>query len=328
VTGRSSLDGLARVRLFDAEGRDREVALRSGIAGGLGDNQLLWVDIDRRDRHELEQIGDALDLPDQVANDLAGDRDGAELRRFASFVRLTVVTLEEAEGKLRRASLDILAGRSVIVTVHDNGSAVVAEAFEELRGETRVGALDAAAMLGVLVDVALRGYFREVEQIERTIDELDEQALRPTGVADGVLSELVTIRHRLAVIRRALAPHRDAFAHMARPDFELHDELGRPWPGLLDRFERAMDAIESAWVFLVGSFDIYIGRAAQRSNDVMKVLTLLSAVLLPAVVLAGIFGMNFQLAMFDNPANVWLVIGAMVALAVAILTAARWKRWL
>jgi magnesium transporter len=269
-----------------------------------------------------------LDLGDEVAADLARDRDSAGLRRFASSVRLTVVTLEGDDGNLRRAPLDILAGRSVIVTVHDDGRSVVDEAFEELRGQPRVGALDAAAMLGVLVDVALRGYFREVEQIERTIDELDELALRPRGVADGVLSELVSVRHRLAVIRRALAPHRDAFAHMARPDFELHDELGRPWPGLLDRFERAMDAVESAWVFLVGSFDIYIGRAAQRSNDVMKVLTLLSAVLLPAVVLAGIFGMNFELAIFDNAANVWLVIGVMVALAAAILTAARWRRWL
>lgn len=304
------------------------VALRSGIASRLRDNQLLWVDVDGRDREILAHLGEILDLPDPVSRDLGQHRDGADLRRFTDHVRLTLVTIVEIEGNLHRAGLDILAGRSLIVTVHDEGSSVVDEAFEELRGETRIGALDAGTMLGVLVDVAVRGYFREVEQIERTIDGLDELALRPRGVSDGVLGELVGVRHRLAIVRRTLAPHRDAFAPLARPDFELHAELGRPWPGLLDRFERAMDAIESAWVFLVGSFDIYIGRAAHRSNEVMKVLTLLSAVLLPAVVLAGIFGMNFRLPIFDTPANAWLIVGVMVALALAILTAARWRRWL
>ena len=52
-----------------------------------------------------------------------------------------------------------------------------------------------------------------------------------------------------------------------------------------------------------------MGRAAQDANDVMKVLTLLSAVLLPAVVLAGVMGMNFKLPFFDDPGNFLLVVG-------------------
>ena len=60
----------------------------------------------------------------------------------------------------------------------------------------------------------------------------------------------------------------------------------------------------------------------------MKVLTLLSAVLLPGVVLAGVMGMNFQMPFFDVAENFWIVIGAMVAFGVAILGVARWRRWL
>jgi magnesium transporter len=71
-----------------------------------------------------------------------------------------------------------------------------------------------------------------------------------------------------------------------------------------------------------------MGRVAQRANDVMKLLTLLSAILLPAVVLAGIMGMNFQLPFFDEASNFLLVLAAMVALAGLILGVARWRRWL
>ena len=71
-----------------------------------------------------------------------------------------------------------------------------------------------------------------------------------------------------------------------------------------------------------------MGRAAQRTNDTMKALTVLSAVLLPAVVLAGVMGMNFKLGFFDDPTNVWFVFVAMVLLAIAILGVARWRHWI
>ena len=131
--------------------------------------------------------------------------------------------------------------------------------------------------------------------IEREIDRLDERALRRRPRND-VLARIVALRRRIGLIRRTLAPHRVAFAALARPEMELHEELGRPWPGLTDRLERTIDAVENLRDLLLGTFDIHMGRAAQDANDVMKVLTLLSAVLLPSVVLAGIMGMNFNAA--------------------------------
>jgi Mg2+ and Co2+ transporter CorA len=59
----------------------------------------------------------------------------------------------------------------------------------------------------------------------------------------------------------------------------------------------------------------------------MKVLTLLSAIALPGVVVAGIMGMNFKAPIFDNPDNFMIVIGAMVAFSLSILGVARWRRW-
>jgi Mg2+ and Co2+ transporter CorA len=79
---------------------------------------------------------------------------------------------------------------------------------------------------------------------------------------------------------------------------------------------------------LLGTYDIHMGRVAQRANDVMRSLTLLSAVLLPAVVLAGVMGMNFRLGFFETSANFFVVVGAMLALAALIGAIARWRDWL
>jgi magnesium transporter len=78
----------------------------------------------------------------------------------------------------------------------------------------------------------------------------------------------------------------------------------------------------------VGTYDIHMSIASARADHVMKVLTLVSAVFLPAVVLAGVMGMNFQIPFFDDPGNYFLVVGAMVVIGILVLIFARWRSWL
>jgi Mg2+ and Co2+ transporter CorA len=92
--------------------------------------------------------------------------------------------------------------------------------------------------------------------------------------------------------------------------------------------ERTIDAVENTRDLLVGSLEIYLGRVGQRTNEVMKSLTLLSAVLLPAVVVAGVMGMNFQMGFFDTTENFWIVIGVMLALGAIALVVAKLRKWI
>jgi len=170
-------------------------------------------------------------------------------------------------------------------------------------------------------------YFRQLESIERDIDALDELAIRSKG-SNGFLASVLVLRRRIARLRRALAPNREALLPLERPDVALTSNFGDTWPGISQRLERAIDGVENARELLVGSFDLYLGRSAQRTNDVMKVLTLVSAIALPGIILAGVMGMNFQLDFFDNTSNFFLVVGAMIATALAIVGAARWRGWI
>jgi magnesium transporter len=224
-------------------------------------------------------------------------------------------------------AIDLVAGRNWVVTIHD-GPVNALDRFDHLTsGNTHLGRLDAAGFLAGIVDEVIAGYLGLAEAIERDIDRLDELALRQHPRED-ILTEIVRLRRRIASVRRTLTPHRVAFAALARPEMELHEELGHPWPGLTERLDRAIDAIESLRDLLLGTHDIYMGRSAQHANEIMKRLTLLSAVLLPAVVLAGIMGMNYPMAFFQDTTNFWLVVGAMLVFGLALLAVSRWRRWL
>jgi magnesium transporter len=79
---------------------------------------------------------------------------------------------------------------------------------------------------------------------------------------------------------------------------------------------------------LIGTFDVHMTGMAQRTNDVMRILTLASVVLLPSVVIAGVMGMNFKVGFFDQASLFFVVVAAMVLLALGTVIVARWRRWL
>ncbi len=314
-------------RLYDARDDDRDVDLTREEVGRIDDKRLLWVDLDERTDTDLQTLADALELQPRLVRQLSADRGRARLLRFPDRILITLGALEREGEEVARRELDVLVGRNLVVTVHDGPLSAIEDFKEQLGDESGLGQLDAGAFMTGLVDAVLLTYFREIDRIERAIEALDQVALKLRGGGD-FLSAVVALRHRIAIVRRALTPNRDALSPIVRPDFEVHEDLVRAWPGTIDRLERAIDGVDKTRDLLVGSFDIYLGRSAQRSNDVMKTLTLISAVALPAIVLAGVMGMNFKLPFFDQPTNFWVVIAVMVALAIAILRVSRWRGWI
>lgn len=316
-----------RARLFDADGHDTSIDLAKEELPVGDARRLVWIDVDERDADALADVGRRLGMSDLLVRRLGSASTRPALVQYPDHIHLALQTLEAADGgEAAIHVLDVAAGHDWVLTVHDGPVTAIQRILDGMEGETRLGALDAGAFLAAIVDAAIAGAFGEIEAIDREIDALDEMALRAPDDRD-VLGDIVRMRRRISRIRRVLAPHREAFAVLARPDMALHEELGRPWPGLVGRLEGALDAVEQSRSSVMGTFDVFMGRTAQRDTTVMKALTILSAVLLPAVVLAGVMGMNFKVPFFDTPDNFWIVIGAMVTLAVVVVAVAKARRW-
>ena len=322
-------------RLFVADGHDEVVELDDAVVRSLDERRLLWVDVAGRDPDTLRRVIAALRLPEAHVERIARDQGRAHLGRSEDQLHLTLESLESdgdredrrKDLRLERREIDLVAAPNIVLTVHEGDVAALDRFRDGLEGETRLGASSAAGLLSALVDEVIVGYHDLVEVIEREIDELDQRALDARRGED-ILGEMVALRRRVAEVRRTLAPHREALTLLGQPELGADEGIGRPWPGLVERLDGAMVAVEGLRDALLGTFDIHMGRVSKRANDVMRTLTLLSAILLPAVVLAGIMGMNFKLPFFEDASNFWLVAGAMGAMAAAILGVAAWRRWL
>jgi magnesium transporter len=316
---------LSIARLFDADGADREVDLEESVIKRLTDRQLLWVDLAGDDEAELRRIADLFGLERQSVQNLL-DPIGPRVDVLENYFEVDVVALTVDE---RAVPMDFLAGKNWVVTVHHEEVDFLAEFRKQLAGNTELGRIQAPSFLATLLDWQLGTYFKSVDELEGAVDLLDDRALRWADRVD-LLNDLVRLRHRIGRIRHTLAPQREVFAALARPSFEIlaASDSAAHFRTLQDRLERAIGAVENARELLLGSFDLYMTQTARRTNDVMRVLTILNVILLPAVVLAGIMGMNFKVGFFGNANLFWVVIAAMMTIAAGLIALARWRRWL
>jgi len=312
--------------LFDADGADEAVEVDEAVIRRLTDRRLLWVDVEGDGEAELRQVADTLGFETESVRALLNPIGRPRLNVLGEYFEIKVVALDDHDQPLE---LDLLAGRNWVATVHRATIPFLDELRDRLRPDTELGRLNAPSFLAALLDWQVGTYFASVQELERDIDRLDDRALREKEPED-VLRDLIRMRHRIGAVRRTLTPHREVFAALARPDFEVvaSSESAAHFRALIDRLERAISAVENVRELLIGSFDILMTRTGQRTNDVMRILTIISVILLPASVLAGVMGMNFRLGLFDDNRVFWVVIGVMVAIAVVVLLAARRRRWI
>jgi Mg2+ and Co2+ transporter CorA len=245
------------------------------------------------------------------------------------YLEVEVEAVTSPDDDRATTSLEMIGSASLLVTVH-HGPVGFLDAFRDrFRGDTRIGLVDGPALLAALLDWHLTAWFQAIDGLERDADRLDQRALDPRSQRD-LLADLVALRRRISTVRRTLVSHREVFAVLTRPELSgiADPDDTTHFRALADRLERAIDAAETARELVVGSFDVHMTRTAQRTNDVMKLLTLATVVLLPASIIAGIMGMNFRVGFFDNPSFFWVVVAAMVAIGVATVGVARLKRWI
>ena len=188
------------------------------------------------------------------------------------------------------------------MTAHDEPIPVLEEFAERVSGSGDTGSLDGPGFLAALLEWVLGSYSAAFERIEQRLEEFDIQAMRGDGDAERTSSAWSRCGKQVGKLRRALAAHRSALVSLTHPELEaLGDHAsGERFQSLLRRFESTVQEARDAREAIVGSFDVLIARGGHRTNEIMKVLTLTSVILLPGALIAGVMGMNFKVGLFDD----------------------------
>jgi magnesium transporter len=294
----------------------------------LGDAQLLWVDLHRDSDVTTSEVRQALDLDEQTADYLESPHERPVFFDHGRYIHITTYSpREDREGELH--AVECVVGENWVVTSHDESIPVLEEFAARVSGSGDTGTLDGPCFLAALLEWVLGAYTAAFERIEERLEEFDVQAMRGEG-ADKDIESLIAMRREVGQLRRALAAHRSALVALTHPELVLlgNNKSCERFESLYSRFEATLQEARDARDVVVGSFDVLIARGGHHTNQIMKVLTLTSVILLPGALLAGVMGMNFEVGLFDHAMFFWVVVAAIVLVAPLTFGVAKLRRWI
>jgi magnesium transporter len=313
--------------LFD---KDQVAQLRdlSDRPDRLRGSKLLWIDLHEGSELSVEEVAEELDLDETTRGSLASPNEKACFNDYGRYLHITTYAPHEDDGGALHA-LECVVGQNWVVTAHDRPIPVLDEFAERVSGSGDTGSLDGPSFLAALLEWVLGAYTAAFERIEQRLEDFDVHAMRGEG-ADKDIELLVDMRREVGSLRRALAAHRSALVALTHPELEAlgNKGSGERFESLFARFEATLQEARDAREAIVGSFDVLIARGGHHTNQIMKVLTLASVILLPGALLAGVMGMNFKVGFFQNASLFWVVVGVIIAVAPLTLGIAKVRKWI
>src|SRR5215203_2483545 len=329
--GVPSADGSSFVAwLFQEDAEPRQVGLEELPALAADDAYFVWVDLNGYVPSDLAQVAQQLDLPEaavQVA--LAGwQRPRLGVFRDRYFVAVTVPHGELAAQRVLASELDLFVGGNYLVSAHKRPLPFAERALARAMQNPGLLKLDSAFLLSILIDELLAHYEVLTEELEDEVEAMEVRAL--TDSSDALLEDLLHLKRFAFAVYRLAGQHRATLEAFLRPDFPLvGGDVIEPYLRDLDeRLGRLLDALEAAKESINGAFDLYVSQVAHRTNDIMKVLTIVSVTLLPASVILGFFDASFESPWINTTSGVIIMVALIMLTTLGSLVLFARRGWI
>lgn len=289
---------------------------------------MTWYKITDPASPELDQLAEQYHLHPLHIEDCHHRNQSAKIEEGEGylFAVLKVMRLMD-DGSLHAADLDVFFGQNFVITVEEEACPEIKSIIQQVR-QTPTAPQRSDQVFYRIMDHVVDSYLPILDHFDDLIDALEDEALEnPTP---DTLSRIFQNKRALAILRRVLVNTRDVASHLQRTESPY---IARDmWPFLRDVYDhvaRNLDLVEMMRDLLSGALDVYLSSVANRTNQVMKVLTVLSTIALPALVVSGFYGMNVKgLPAADSTYGVVLVILLMVGCTVLLLYLLKRFRWL
>jgi magnesium transporter len=257
---------------------------------------LRWVDLQGEDLQALEQLRTGFDFHPLAIQDCQQFDQRPKLEEYRDHLFLVTQGFtcpSEHLSKLELHELHAFLGTSYLVTVHADKLESVDEIWR------RVVASPAALERGVdFVYYLIASRMVEANQpiLDLITDELEEIEDRVLGSPQkSNLGRIFALKRQLILLRKVLSPQRDTMAMLARRgDSHVSERTSHYFRDVYDQLVRLNESIEANRDLLGNALDAYLSSVSNRTNEIMKYLTLLSAVFLPLAFVVGFFGQNFE----------------------------------
>jgi magnesium transporter len=294
-----------------------------------------WIDLLAQDPPHLELLRQRFGFHPLAIEDCSKFDQRPKMEEYHD--HLFVVTQGffcpgERVRELELQELHAFLGERYLVTVHQGDIPALEKVWLRLAAEPALLSRGVDFVYYLVADGMVDDHFPIIDRVADELDEIEDAVLESPGRQD--LHRLFELKRHLVLMRKVLSPQRDILGLMAkRGSSRISDRTAVYLRDVYDHLVRINESIEASRDLLGNALEAYLSAVGQRTNEIMKYLTVMSAVFLPLSFVVGFFGQNFDHLPFftrwvDSGALMWAMILTCLTLPLVMLAWFRHKRWL
>lgn len=297
------------------------------VAAVLADGKRLWLNVHGvHDADLIKQIGEKFNLHPLVIDDILNTEQRPKLDEYADYIFLETRNFYYENMAASSEQISLVLGRNFLITFQERATGSFEPIRERLRAQhAQIRELGVDYLAYALLDSVVDRYFSVLEHMSDDAENLEDALLnRPTNAE---LNQIHQLKRVSVDLRRAVWPLREVINSLIRNEAGFFKPATLPY--LRDVYDHTVNFIESLEAIrdsLSGLMDIYMTAMSQRVNLELRALTVVAMLFMPATLIAGIFGMNFNWMPWINDKNgFWWALGIMAAIA-SLMILIFWRR--
>jgi magnesium transporter len=323
-----------RITLFDYDEmqfKETEISNIEECAPFKDKPTVTWINIDGiHDVELIEKTGQLFNLHPLLLEDILNTDQRPKMEDYDNYVFIVIKMIfnGDARKEIKTEQVSLVLGRNYVISFQEIDGGVFEYIRDRIRNNKgRIRKLGADYLLYSLIDVIIDNYFVVLENLGETIDVLEEELIMNTK--PGTLGFLHKLKSEMIFLRRSVWPLRELIGSLERAESLLIQKSTRIY--LRDVYDHTIQVIDSVETFremLSGMLDIYLSSISNKTNEIMKVLTMIATIFIPLTFIVGLYGMNFKsMPGLESRWGYPLVLILMAMIVVFMLNYFRKKKW-
>ncbi len=297
--------------------------------------EVTWIDIQGLgDLEVMRALGQRFGLHPLVLADIVNAHQRPKVEAYEEHLFI-VLRMPHLDDDLWTEQLSLIVGRDFILTLQERPG----DCFDPVRArlrqdKSRMRTLGADYLAYALLDTLIDSYFPVLEHFGEALETLEREVVEQPD--PGLVPRIHSLKRDLLELRRTLWPMREIMGHLLRDEATFIGAATRVYlRDCADHVFQLMDMLEIDREVASGLMDLHLSSVSLRTNEIMKVLTIIATIFIPLGFIAGVYGMNFKpdVSPFNMPELDWyfgypFALGLMLAVALGLLGYFRRKGWI
>jgi len=268
-------------------------ALRAALAA---EKTSVWIDFYQATPEEVTLLTETFHLDPLTVEDCVSNLHHPKIDDFDAYLYLVVhgVRAGSARGQMKTIELDVVIEKNALVTFRHEEMRSVSETWQ--RAVTRPGALAHGPVHALHAILAAQAdhYIDEVECLQEELHQLETTVFTERMPA-GFERKVFAVKRDIAHLRQSLGSQREIVHRIGRGDFsEIPKRMCMSFRDVYDHLYRATEMLDTLRDLTMALLEAHLAMVANRTNQVMRVLTTVATFILPLTLITGWFGMNFR----------------------------------